>query len=124
MIDPTWQVGSAKATVRVVLAGDTATVPAHVLTPAQLRTVAMPNLRSPDARTLDAHACGLDCRTADDKLVAELVRLVDVVQVLRLEVDELKRTQAVTIAGLEAYIRDHSEADVPFAMAEDAWGVE
>lgn len=58
--------------------------------------------------------------TSEDRINA----LTQQVDALRREIDELKRGQAVTIAGLEAYIRDHSESDdVPFAMAEDAWGV-
>ena len=57
---------------------------------AELRTVPMPELSTSQARTLDADARGLDCRTADDKLRAELVRLVDVLQglTLRLEMVE------------------------------------
>lgn len=64
--DPTWYAASDTATVRVVAAGD-------------LRTVPMPNLRSPD------------CRTSDDKTRAELVRIVDALQALTLRVEELER---------------------------------
>jgi len=77
----------------------------------ELRTVPMPDLRSADARTLDAARRGLDCRTADDKTRAELVRLVDALQALTLRVDVLIEEQARTIAELTAYIRDHSEVD-------------
>lgn len=61
----------------------TVTMPADRLNPADLRTVPPPNLRSPDARTLD-------CRTFDQQVIAELVRIVDALQavVLRLEVLE------------------------------------
>ncbi len=62
----------------------------HVLPAESLRTVPMPELRSADARTLDAARRGLDCRTADDKLVAELVRLVDALQALTLRVELLE----------------------------------
>ena len=66
------------------------TVPAQVLTPAQLRTERMPDLRSPAARELDAAARGLDTRTFDRQVIAELVRIVDVVQALALRVDLLE----------------------------------
>lgn len=78
---------------------------------AALRTVSMPDLRSADARTLDARARGLDCRTADDKVLAELVRIVDCLQALTLRLDVFAEEQARVIAELTAYIRDHSEAD-------------
>jgi len=55
-----------------------------------LRTVRMPDLRSGECRTLDAAARGLDCRTADDKVRAELVRLVDALQALTLRVEMLE----------------------------------
>jgi hypothetical protein len=61
--------------------------------PAELRTVPMPDLRSPIARTLDAQARHLehiDTRTADERITAEFVRLVDCLQVLTLEVEMLK----------------------------------
>lgn len=52
---------------------------AHAIDARNLRTVPMPNLRSPD------------CRTSDDKTRAELVRLVDCLQALTLRVEELER---------------------------------
>ena len=92
--------------------------------PDQLRTVPMPDLRSPQARALDAQARDMlryDTRTEDERLLTELVRLVDCLQgiSLRLEIVEgamvhFGRTceeQARTIADLTAYIRDHSEGD-------------
>lgn len=66
------------------------TQPAHVLTPAQLRTVPMPDLRSGEAREMDAATRGLDCRTADDKVRAEFVRLVDELQTLKLRMEVLE----------------------------------
>jgi len=92
---------------------------------AELRTVQPPDLRIPGARPLsdfglriDARpvtaqidALTHDCRTADDKARAEFVRLVDCLQELKLRVEVLETYTARTIAALEAYIRDHSEAD-------------
>ncbi len=62
----------------------------HVIPIESLRTVTRPDLRSADARTLDAARRGLDCRTADDKMRAELVRLVDALQALTLRVEMLE----------------------------------
>lgn len=50
-----------------------------------LRTVPMPDLRTAEARALDATTRGLDCRTFDEQVTAELVRIVDVLQVLTLQ---------------------------------------
>ena len=96
----------------------TATVPAHVLTPAQLRTVPAPDLRNGipgarplsdwglriDARPVTAQIDALthDCRTADDKLRAELVRLVDALQALTLRVELLEGAIAAGRAGVTA----------------------
>jgi hypothetical protein len=66
------------------------TQPAHVLTPAQLRTVPAPNLRSPAARQLDGETRDLrpyDER-ADERLArieAAIERIADAVTVLMLE---------------------------------------
>jgi hypothetical protein len=65
----------------------------QTLTPDQLRTVPMPDLRSPIARTLDAQRRNLehiDTRTADERVTAEFVRLVDCLQVLTLKVEALE----------------------------------
>lgn len=66
------------------------TLPVHVLTPEQLRTVPMPDLRSPEARQLDA--VQHDLRTCDQRMDAELAvlreaieRIADAVTVLMLE---------------------------------------
>ena len=75
-----------------------------VLTAEQLHTVPMPELRSPQARTLDAEA--RDLRTAGDK-IAELQQQVSTLQAV---CSELSRR----VTALEAR---------PLAMAEDAWGV-
>ena len=85
--DPTWFAASDTATVRVVAARNLRTVP----------------FRDP--------RYAADCRTADDKMRAEFVRLVDALQALRLQFDVLIEEQARTITALEAYIHDHSEAE-------------
>jgi len=79
------------------------TQPAHVLTPAQLRTVPMPDLRSGTARELDAAVRQLDCRTGPERVAAEMAvlreaieRLADAVQVLMLE-REARREQEESI---------------------------
>ena len=81
---------------------------AHAIDPrvmpvAALRTVPMPDLRSPQARALDAQARGLDCRTGDDKLRAELVRIVDVAQALVLRVEMLEEVifELAKAAGIQ-----------------------
>ncbi len=61
------------------------------LNPADLRTVPMPELRSPDARTLDAAARDLPPRTFDERMDAELTALRLSVQELRQAVDDLQR---------------------------------
>jgi hypothetical protein len=79
----------------------------QAIDPAQLRTVPMPDLRSPIARTLDAQARNLehvDTRTADERVTAELVRLVDCLQVLTLKVEALEEQQP----ALE-YVAQHLE---------------
>jgi len=79
------------------------TQPAHVLTPAQLRTVPMPDLRSGTERELDAAVRQLDCRTGPERVAAEMAvlreaieRLADAVQVLMLE-REARQAEASAI---------------------------
>lgn len=55
----------------------------HALDSATPHPMPMPELRSPEAR-------GLDTRTFDRQVIAELVRSVDVVQALALRVDLLE----------------------------------
>lgn len=62
----------------------------HVLPAESLHTVPMPDLRSADARTLDAAARQLDTRTADQKIMAELVRIVDALQAVVLRLDTIE----------------------------------
>lgn len=124
MNDSPWFAASDTATVRVVLAGDAATVPAHVLTPEQLRTVPMPNLRTADGRTLDAEA--RDLRTAGDKL-AELTRdmrrLSETVQLMAVPLDVAMRLDDLAARVDMLAARVDMLAARPLAMAEDAWGV-
>ena len=101
------------------LAGVTRVMPAE-----SLRTVPMPDLRSPDALTLDAEA--RDLRTAGDKL-AELTqdmrRLSETVQMMAVPLDVAMRLDelAARVDMLAAKV-DELQAR-PLAMAEDAWGV-
>lgn len=84
----------------------------RVLRADELRTVPMPELRTPQARALDAQARGLyDTRTEDERLLAELVRIVDALQALTLRLELVEGEQARVIAELTAYIRDHSEGE-------------
>ena len=65
----------------------------RVMRAADLRTVPMPELRSADARTLDAAQRGTrahDCRTFDEQVIAELVRIVDALQALSLRLEEVE----------------------------------
>lgn len=56
--------------------------------PGELRTVPMPELRTPQARVLDRQARGLyDTRTEQERVTAELVRIVDCLQGLVLRVE-------------------------------------
>ncbi len=72
---------------------------AHAIDARNLRTVPAPNLRSPD------------CRTADDKLRAELVRIVDALQALTLRVDGLESGDESTWQAWEvAKLRYYTEA--------------
>jgi hypothetical protein len=97
----------------------------QALDPADLRTVPMVDLRSPIARTLDAQRRNLehiDTRTADERVTAELVRLVDCLQVLTLKVEALEEQQP----ALE-YVAQHLERleragpPVDYVGAVDYW---
>lgn len=70
----------------------TETTAAARLNPTDLRTVPMPELRSPDARTLDAAARELPPRTYDERMDAEIAALRLAVQELRQAVDDLQQT--------------------------------
>lgn len=65
--------------------------------PDQLRTVPMPELRTPHARSL------YDTRTEDERLLAELVRIVDALQALtlRLEMVENVLVELAKAAGIQ-----------------------
>jgi hypothetical protein len=64
----------------------------RVMRAADLRTVPMPDLRSGTARELDAQARGLDTRTFDEQVIAELVRIVDALQGISLRLDIIEET--------------------------------
>lgn len=77
------------------------TQPAHVLTPAQLRTVPMPDLRSPECRTLDGEVRDIRpyAERTDERLArieAAIERIADAVTVLMLE-RELRQSEADSI---------------------------
>ncbi len=92
---------AADAATHAALRGKTFVTPT-IDTAQQLRTVPMPDLRSADARTLDAAARNLDTRTFDQQVVAELVRIVDALQgvSLRLEVIEGLIVELAKAAGI------------------------
>ncbi len=73
-------------------AADAATHARLRMNAADLRTVPMPELRTAQARTLDATARQLDTRTYDERMDAEIAALRLAVQELRQAVDDLQRT--------------------------------
>lgn len=89
---------AAHARLRPPAPNGTPPVPHARIDPDDLRTVPMPDLRSPEARLLDAAQRALDgeetghkdVRTFDQVIIAEFVRLVDTMQALRLEFDLLR----------------------------------
>lgn len=89
------------------------------LDPADLRTVPMPDLRTPDAEARDL-------RTAGDKL-AELTqdmrRLSETVQLMAVPLDVAMRLDDLAARVDMLAARVDMLAARPLAMAEDAWGV-
>jgi hypothetical protein len=96
------------------------------LDPRELRTVPMPDLRSPIARTLDAQRRNLehiDTRTADERVTAEFVRLVDCLQVLTLKVEALEEQQPALeyVARHLERLERHVKLTQPPDMAEHTY---
>ncbi len=93
------------------------TMPAQHLDPDQLRTVHMPELRSPEARLLDAAQRGYagedgeprDVRTFPEMVVAELVRLVDTMQGLSLRQDIFEETLGERRAAVDKRLERSEE---------------
>ena len=92
--DPDAPDAAAHARLRPHAPNGTPTAAPHArIDPDDPRTVPMPDLRSPEARLLDAAQRGLDgtghkdVRTLDQVVIAELVRLVDAMQGLSLRQD-------------------------------------
>ena len=91
--DPDAPDAAAHARLRPPAPNGTPPVPHARIDPDDLRTVPMPDLRTPEARLLDAAQRGLDgtghkdVRTFDQVVIAELVRLVDAMQGLSLRQD-------------------------------------
>ena len=125
--DPTWFAAFDTATVHVIanpqattavngarLDGVTCVMPAE-----SLRTVAMPDLRTPDAEARDL-------RPAGDKL-AELTqdmrRLSETVQMMAVPLDVAMRLDDLAARVDMLAARVDMLAARPLAMAEDAWGV-
>ena len=94
--DPDAPDAAPHARLRPHAPNGTPPVPHARIDPDDLRTVPMPDLRTPEARLLDAAQRGLDgtghkdVRTFDQVIIAEFVRLVDTMQALRLEFDLLR----------------------------------
>ena len=110
--------------------------PAHI-DPDELRTVPMPDLRSPEARLLDAAQRGYagddgeprDVRTFPEMVVAELVRLVDTMQGLSLRQDvfeeELTARRGVVdarLSRLEDSLKRLADAVQIMALERDRKG--
>lgn len=103
--------------------------------PDDLRTVPMPDLRTPEARLLDAAQRGLDgtghkdVRTFDQVVIAELVRLVDAMQGLSLRQDvfeeELGARRGVVdarLARLEESVKRIADSIQIMALERDGRG--
>ncbi len=98
--DPDAPDAATHARLRPHAPNGTPPVPPARIDPDELRTVPMPDLRSPEARLLDAAQRGYagedgeprDVRTFPEMVVAELVRLVDTMQGLSLRQDIFEET--------------------------------
>lgn len=107
--DPDAPDAATHAWLRPHAPNGTPPVPPARIDPDELRTVPMPDLRSPEARLLDAAQRGLDGNdvprdtlTFPEVAVAELVRLVDAVQALSLRQDVFEEELAARRGVVDA----------------------
>ena len=128
---------AAHARLRPHAPNGTPPVPPARIDPDELRTVTMPDPRSPEARLLDAAQRGIegddgeprDVRTFPEMVVAELVRLVDTMQGLSLRQDvfeeELTARRGVVdarLSRLEDSLKRLADAVQIMALERDRKG--
>ena len=135
--DPDAPDAATHARLRPHAPNGTPPVPPARIDPDEFRTVPMPDLRSPEARLLDAAQRGYagddgeprDVRTFPEMVVAELVRLVDTMQGLSLRQDvfeeELTARRGVVdarLARLEDSLKRLADAVQIMALERDRKG--
>lgn len=133
--DPDAPDAATHARLRPHAPNGTPPVPHARIDPDELRTVTMPDLRTPEARLLDAAQRGLDgtghkdVRTFDQVVIAELVRLVDAMQGLSLRQDvfeeELGARRGVVdarLARLEESVKRIADSIQIMALERDGRG--
>ena len=135
--DPDAPDAATHARLRPHAPNGTPPVPPARIDPDELRTVPMPDLRSPEARLLDAAQRGYagddgeprDVRTFPEMVVAELVRLVDTMQGLSLRQDvfeeELTARRGVVdarLSRLEDSLKRLADAVQIMALERDRKG--
>ena len=91
----------------------------HAMPAESLRTVPMPDLRTPDAEARDLRTAGdkLAVLTQDMRRLSETVHLMAVPLDVAMRLDELAARVDMLAARVDML------AARPLAMAEDAWGV-
>ena len=135
--DPDAPDAATHARLRPHAPNGTPPVPPARIDPDEFRTVPMPDLRSPEARLLDAAQRGYagddgeprDVRTFPEMVVAELVRLVDTMQGLSLRQDvfeeELTARRGVVdarLSRLEDSLKRLADAVQIMALERDRKG--
>ena len=135
--DPDAPDAATHARLRPHAPNGTPPVPPARIDPDELRTAPMPDLRSPEARLLDAAQRGYagddgeprDVRTFPEMVVAELVRLVDTMQGLSLRQDvfeeELTARRGVVdarLSRLEDSLKRLADAVQIMALERDRKG--